>query len=273
MAYKFAGCYSGQAISALTGRPLPSVAFSVYTTSALTTLSTLYTSRTKAVATTNPNVADTYGNIVFFADPGDHWVVVNGVAVQVQVPPDPNDVFSGSRRQHDTGQTTPIVAETVERSNCSTDLSVLTTQIVQLQAIELPPLTVCTSLTYISGATAANTPTNWWFVLCDKNRVVLAVTADQTSTAWAANTAMTKAFGTPYTTPEYPDLYYVGIMVKATTPPSLRGPAAMGNSVLASTFTPTLCGASSTGQTTPPALAATLTAITPGVNFPYAAVT
>lgn len=91
MSYKFAGCYSGQAISALTGRPLPTTAYSVYTTSALSTLATLYTSRTKAVTTTNPNVSDPYGNVVFFSDPGDYWLSINSVAVQVIVQADWGD--------------------------------------------------------------------------------------------------------------------------------------------------------------------------------------
>lgn len=272
MAYKLAGKFGPELfVSSTTGRPLISTAFSVYKRDGVT-LATLYTSRAKSASPANPTATDAYGNGAFWADPGDYVILCNGVTQNVTVLPDSSELYGDSRRQHDLGVATPIIAETVERRVCSTDLSVLTTQIVQLQAIELAPRTLCSSLSYISGATAASVPTNWWFVLCDKARTVLAVTADQTSTAWAANTPKTVAFGAAYTTPDYPDLYYVGIMMKATTPVSLRGPVAMGNAIMATAFTPTLCGASSVGQTTPPALATVLTAITGGVNLPYAAV-
>ena len=49
------------------------------------------------------------------------------------------------------------------------------------------------------GGTAANTPTNWWFALYDDSATpaLLRQTADQTSTAWAANTAKTVAADSP----------------------------------------------------------------------------
>lgn len=272
MAYKLAGKWGPEPfVSSTTGRPLISTAFSVYKRDGVT-LATLYTSRAKAASPANPTATDAYGNGAFWADPGDYVISCNGVTQAVTIGLDSSEDYGGARRQHDLGVATPIIAETVKRNECSADLAALTTQIVQLQAIELPPRTLCTSLSYISGATAASVPTNWWFVLVSKALAVLAVSADQTSTAWAANTLKTLAFGAAYTTPDLPDLYYVGIMMKATTPVSLRGPAAMGNAIMATAFTPTLCGASSVGQTTPPALAAVLTAITGGVNIPYAAV-
>ena len=272
MAYKYAGLFSQPIIDSRTGRVLPTTPVTVYTDSGLTTLASLYTSRTKAVADTNPTYSDAYGNLNIYADPGQYYLVYNGVTVPIMVPVDATEARFGERRQHDFGIASPVIAETVPRSSCSANLSVLTTQIVQLQAIELPPNQTVTTITYISGATAIVNATNWWFVLCDKNLVVKAVTADQLTTAWGTNTVKSLAVGTPYVTPNEADLYYVGIMVKAATVPTLRGPVAMGNAIMATAFTPTLCGASSTGQTTPPALAATLTAITGGVNYPYAAV-
>ncbi len=81
-----------------------------------------------------------------------------------------------------------------------------------------------TNLSFVSGATAAGTPTNYWFALfsTDPTPALLAQSADQTSTAWAANTVKTLALATPYTVPKT-GLYWAAIMVAATTPPTLIG--------------------------------------------------
>lgn len=83
---------------------------------------------------------------------------------------------------------------------------------------------VITNLSFRSGATAAGTPTNWWFALYSNaaTPALLAQTADQTSTAWAANTTMTKALSAPVTIRES-GIYWAAIMVTATTPPTLLG--------------------------------------------------
>ena len=84
-----------------------------------------------------------------------------------------------------------------------------------------------TNLSFVSGNTAAGTPTNYWFALygTDATPALLAQTADQTSTAWAANTVKTLALTTPYTVPKT-GLYWAAIMVTATTPPTLMGTVA-----------------------------------------------
>ncbi len=81
-----------------------------------------------------------------------------------------------------------------------------------------------TNISVRSGATAANTPTAYWFALYSSaaTPALLAQTADQTSTAWAANTTKTLALATPQTITRE-GIYWVGIMVTATTPPSLLG--------------------------------------------------
>lgn len=83
---------------------------------------------------------------------------------------------------------------------------------------------VITNLTFRSGATAAGTPTAWWFALYSTaaTPALLLQTADQTTTAWAANTTMTKALSAPYTVPET-GIYWAAINVTATTPPTLLG--------------------------------------------------
>jgi hypothetical protein len=87
---------------------------------------------------------------------------------------------------------------------------------------------VVTSLSFRSGTTAAGTPTNWWFALYSNaaTPALLAQCADQTSTAWAANTTMTKALATAQTI-SVTGVYWAAIMVTATTPPTLLGSAAV----------------------------------------------
>lgn len=100
----------------------------------------------------------------------------------------------------------------------------LTTQVMTSVPIYLTAGDVVTNISFRSGATAADTPTNWWFALYSNaaTPALLAQTADQTTTAWAANTTMTKALATPKTITES-GIYYVGIMVKATAVPTLLG--------------------------------------------------
>lgn len=83
---------------------------------------------------------------------------------------------------------------------------------------------VITSISARSGATAAGTPTNYWFALYSTaaTPALLSQSADQTSTAWAANTTKTLALGAVQTI-STSGIYWVGIMVTATTPPTLLG--------------------------------------------------
>lgn len=81
-----------------------------------------------------------------------------------------------------------------------------------------------TNLSFVSGATAAGTPTAWWFGLYDTQATpaLIAQTADQTTTAWAANTVKTVALATAYRVVKT-GLHYAAINVTATTVPSLLG--------------------------------------------------
>lgn len=100
----------------------------------------------------------------------------------------------------------------------------LTTQVMTSVPIKLVAGETVTNISFRSGATAAGTPTNWWFALYSNaaTPALLAQTADQTTTAWAAATTMTKALATAQTITET-GIYWVAIMVKATTVPSLMG--------------------------------------------------
>lgn len=112
----------------------------------------------------------------------------------------------------------------LRRSQCASNCSALTTQVMTTVALYLREGDEVTSLTFVSATTAANTPTNWWFALYDPDGALLAQTADQTSTAWAANTAQTVALSSPVTCTET-GVHYAGIMVKATAVPTLAGVA------------------------------------------------
>lgn len=81
-----------------------------------------------------------------------------------------------------------------------------------------------TNLSFVSGATAAGTPTAYWFALygTDTTPALIAQSADQATGAWAANTVKTLALSAAYRVPKT-GLYYAACMVTATTPPSLLG--------------------------------------------------
>lgn len=103
----------------------------------------------------------------------------------------------------------------------------LTTEVMTSVPIYLQAGDVITNVSFRSGATAANTPTNWWFALYSNaaTPALLAQTADQANTAWAANTTKTVALASAQTI-RTSGIYWVGIMVKATAVPTLLGTVA-----------------------------------------------
>jgi hypothetical protein len=100
----------------------------------------------------------------------------------------------------------------------------LTTQVMTSVQIYLAAGEVAANLSFRSGATAAGTPTNWWFALYSNaaTPALLAQSADQLTAAWAANTTKTLALATAQTI-STSGLYWASIMVKATTVPTLLG--------------------------------------------------
>ncbi|MGW7053143.1 right-handed parallel beta-helix repeat-containing protein [Streptomyces sp. NPDC054887] len=148
--------------------------------------------------------------------------------------------------------------ETTSRLRCGT-ASTPTSGSLYLVPIWLPKGLVVSNITFTSGGTAAVTPTNWWFTLHNSSRVALARTADQTTSAWAANTVKTLAIaqttagaGTSYTT-TYAGLHYLGVMVKATTQPNIVGEGSVADVV--ASVSPGF-GGTDTGMTTPPTVTA-----------------
>ena len=120
------------------------------------------------------------------------------------------------------GKPSGLLTSNIPRIMGTGNLAALTTQVMTTVALPLQAGDVVTSLTFVSATTAANTPTNWWYALYSPAGALLAQTADQTNGAWAANTAKKLALATPQLITEA-GVYYAGIMVKASTVPTLVG--------------------------------------------------
>lgn len=134
----------------------------------------------------------------------------------------------------------------------------LTSGTLFLQAIYLRAGTICSSISFFAGSTGVTSPTNQIFSLYDGNRNLLANTSNDTTAAWSTLTIKTLNIATPYTITQT-GLYYLGIMVTATTVPNLIGMAALTTSQLHGQA-PILHGNSTTALTTTmPATAAPIT--------------
>lgn len=163
--------------------------------------------------------------------------------------------------------------QNLEQYDCDADLSALTTQVMLSVAIPLQPGDVVTNITFVSGATAAGTPTNYWFALYSSaaTPALLSQSADQLTAAWAANTVKTLALANPQLI-TVAGVYYAAVMVKATTPPTLIGKAVgvagAAGSILSSKVLSQTSGSSLT--TTAPATIATPTTV---ANIPMVILT
>lgn len=150
-------------------------------------------------------------------------------------------------------------AESIDRMTCAeTNVSMPASGTLFLQGIWLAAGTIVSNINLFSGGTAAGTPTNYFAGLYDPNRNLVAQSANQTTGAWAANSAKAFAMTAPYTVPA-DGMYYIGFFMTATTLPTLKGGVAKTGGQLAA-LTPVLHGSSTTGLTTAlPATAATIT--------------
>lgn len=151
-------------------------------------------------------------------------------------------------------------AESIPRAQADADTAALATGVLTFVACYLQAGIPINSITAVAGGTAAGTPTNQWFALYDSTLNKLAVTADDTTTAWAANATKTLTISGSFT-PTYTGLHYIGVMVKATTVPTLAGEATRA---AITGLTPKTAGSSTGSLTNPasaPSVAAALTAI------------
>lgn len=154
-----------------------------------------------------------------------------------------------------------VVGVTVPRALASASSAALTSGTVYMCGIALNKGVTVSNISLFVAGTAESGGSHAWVGLADSSRVVKAVSADQTGATYFAgtNTAVTTALAAAFTT-TYAGLHYVFVCAVGTTPVFAAAPAlvnaALGN------VPPILCGSSSTGQTTPPAVGAALGAIT-----------
>lgn len=110
------------------------------------------------------------------------------------------------------------------------------------------------NITFVTGATAAATPTAGYVCLRTAAGVLLAQSADFTSTARAANTLYTAALATAQVAPAS-GLLRIGISFTAGTVPTLRG-ISLGNAALtAAGTTIAVTHGSAVGGVAPPTTA------------------
>ena len=145
-----------------------------------------------------------------------------------------------------------------------------------LQAIYLPKGVTVTKLGWQTGSTAASTPTHCWMGLYDNALNQLATTADTTTTAIAGNSlhqyaiAVTAAGAQASFVTTYSGLYYLGIMITASTVPTCFSNTNLAAIAPLFQVVPILNGLSDTGQTTPPAFPHQAQALSTALTFvPY----
>lgn len=118
--------------------------------------------------------------------------------------------------------TNATFAESIPRYAAVSDCTAGATGVMLSVGIPLQYGDVVTNLTFISGGTAADTPTHWGFALYDTAGAKLAQTADKTSTAWAANTVKTVPLATAQTITT-PGIYWASMWMAATAVVTLQG--------------------------------------------------
>jgi len=102
------------------------------------------------------------------------------------------------------------------------DVATAATGVMCSVALYLQDGDLITNLTFISGGTAAGTPTNYFAALYSGAGALLAQSADQLTAAWAADTAKTLALATAQRITKS-GIYYAALSVTATTVPTLVG--------------------------------------------------
>jgi hypothetical protein len=131
---------------------------------------------------------------------------------------------------------TAALFETIPRQFVNTSYSPATSQL-DLFGIYLPAGLTIGHIVF-DNVNAASTPTHWFFGLYDSALNQLATTADQTTTAWPANTRMslaiaTTAQGTQSTfVTTYTGFHYLGVCQTATTPAILAAFATVGTNAI-----------------------------------------
>lgn len=171
------------------------------------------------------------------------------------------------------GSPSGVLRANLRRSECGGNLTALATGVMTSAALYLEAGDVVTYLSFCSATTAANTPLNWWFALYStaSTPALLAQTADQTTTAWGANTVMKVALASPYTVVTT-GIHYASVMVKATTCPTLLG-ASLNVNASAAVVTGQKILAQTSGSTLTDTAPSTIASATTVATVPYVVAT
>lgn len=169
---------------------------------------------------------------------------------------------------------TGTFAQTCDRIlGANTSTTAGTSGSLYLSAIYLTAGQLVSNISISSGGTAFTSPTNQFFALYSSLQsapALLAQSANQTTAAWATFTTKTLAMTTPYRVPTS-GIYYIGVMVTATTMGTFTGPPTVSGTSI-SNAAPMLFAVSSTGLTTSlPNPGSSVSAATTTARF-YAAV-
>ena len=159
-------------------------------------------------------------------------------------------------------------AQTFSRMVGNASTNTLVSARLHMVAIYLEAGTVVNSITFVCGTgSAMASATNQWFALFNSSRGKLAVTADDTSTAWSNNTGKTLALTAPFTA-TYSGLHYLGICVVASTVPTICALTPASSVTLG--LAPAIAGSSTTGLTDPASCPATAASLTNNGSIPWA---
>lgn len=161
------------------------------------------------------------------------------------------------------------IAETIPASAATAALT-MTTGSASIAAIRLVQGQVVGNAGFVTSTTAGVTMTHWWVALLDSSYIVRAVSADQTSGAIGASAWFTLPFAAAYTAATT-GVYFIGVMIAASTVPTLCGATAPLAAMITGTGAPAplIGGVSSTSQTTAPAVGTALIAPTAAAVTPY----
>jgi hypothetical protein len=134
-----------------------------------------------------------------------------------------NATLQGLYEPRNQSKPTASLGQTLPRNTPLANIaSSLTTARATYVGIYVQAGQTVTTITFYSATTALGTGTNQFFSLYNAAFGKLAVTNDDTSTAWAANSAKTLTLASPYVVPTS-GWYYFGCNVVATTVPTLAG--------------------------------------------------
>jgi hypothetical protein len=149
------------------------------------------------------------------------------------------------------------IAETLPAASATTALT-MSTGVLSIAAIRLVAGQTVQGCGFVTSTQAGATMTHWWVTLLDSQYICRAASADQTSGAIAASTWQSIPFAANYTAP-LTGIYFLGVMVTASTIPTICGSAAPLAAMVTGTGAPAplLGGVSSTGQTTAPTVGVT----------------